>query len=431
MDTELIPFLIAALISLGFLGYIFYGFYLLFSGSVNAGKDKLMLYYMTSVSGSLKDHYGKYLDNRFAYYDKLPDAQKIKFLVRLRKFISEKTFAGKDELVVTEEMKILVAASAIQLTFGLDNFVLSRFHTILLFPASFYNRRNDAWHMGETNPQGIIVLSWKDLQEGFNRKDDTYNVGLHEMAHALQLQFLLKDDYDYFFGNYFAKWSHLAESEFQNLQDERESFFREYAGVNRMEFFAVSVEYFFEASEQFKSRLPQMYYHLCILLRQDPLHTDASVKEVIRKSQDELKMEIQGIVPVLTTETSFGAVLRNYAILFFVFSALTIQGFNSAPSLLYVSLSGGVLFAIQLLFKLNRIVLYENYLAVRSVFGRMKRIYELDAVVSFEFSDKGSRLKTILAQNGKIFIRNHHYFADEETLDLLKMKLKEKNVLVR
>jgi Mlc titration factor MtfA (ptsG expression regulator) len=431
MNIETIAFLIGTLFSLGFVGYILYGFYLLLSGSVKNARDRFVLGYQNTVSGNLKEHYGKFLANQFAYYDKLPEKQKIKFILRLRKFISEKKFVGRDELEVTEEMKILVAASAIQLTFGLDNFVLSRFHTILLFPASFYNKRNDAWHMGETNPGGIIVLSWQDLREGFSRKDDTYNVGLHEMAHALELQYLLKDDYDYFFGNYFAKWSHLAESEFQNLQDERESFFRKYAGVNRMEFFAVSVEYFFEASEEFKARLPQMYYHLCILLNQDPLHSDASAMKTSRKSQEELGLEVSTLAPLQATGISAWAVVRNYAILLFVFSALTIQGFNSAPTLLCFSLPGGALFAILLLFKLNRLILYENYLVIRSVFGRTKTIYVLEEVVSFEFSDEDARLTTILARDGKITKHRDHYFADDETVETLKGKLREKNVLVR
>ncbi|MFZ6013111.1 MAG: zinc-dependent peptidase [Bacteroidota bacterium] len=53
--------------------------------------------------------------------------------------------------------------------------------------------------------------------------------------------------------------------------DPADNFFRPYACTNVHEFFAVSVENFFERPAQFKNELPELYDILTQLLKQDPL----------------------------------------------------------------------------------------------------------------------------------------------------------------
>ena len=55
------------------------------------------------------------------------------------------------------------------------------------------------------------------------------------------------------------------------MQAGEKSFLRSYGGRNEQEFFAVCVEHFFEVPENFKQKLPDIFFHLCILLNQDPL----------------------------------------------------------------------------------------------------------------------------------------------------------------
>lgn len=46
----------------------------------------------------------------------------MKFLLHVRKFMSEKKFEGRSDLIITEEIKALVSAAAVQLTFGLNKY---------------------------------------------------------------------------------------------------------------------------------------------------------------------------------------------------------------------------------------------------------------------------------------------------------------------
>src|SRR5215203_2999932 len=187
--------------------YVLYGLLLFIQNSFKNTFEKIASIFQNEKSISDFKEYENFLRYRFPYFDNLPDNLKIKFLSRIKKFISEKIFVGREGLEVTDEMRIWVAASAIQLTFGLENYILSRFSRIILYPDVFYSKINEEMHKGETNVQGIIVLSWRALVEGYSSPSDNFNLGLHEMAHALELTLLLKEDYDSFFGDYYEKWN--------------------------------------------------------------------------------------------------------------------------------------------------------------------------------------------------------------------------------
>ena len=126
---------------------------------------------------------------------------------------------------------------------------------------------------GCTPPEGMISLSWKDLEHGFLIDNDKYNLGLHEVAHALKLSLKYAYHFDKKFASYLKTWETIGHIEFAKMKRGTPSFLRKYGGVNEHEFFAVCIEHFFEAPQEFKEKLPKIYYHLCILLNLNPLNT--------------------------------------------------------------------------------------------------------------------------------------------------------------
>lgn len=184
-------------------------------------------------------------------------------------FIDRKTFVGRQDFRVTREVEVNIAASAVQLTLGLETWDLSYFNHILVYPADYKSPSTGKFHKGETNMGGFICFSWKAFQEGNAIPHDKVNLGLHEFAHALRFNGVRGSSTDYFFENYFARWLGCAYSEFKKLQNHPgSSIFRKYGGVNINEFFSVAVETFFEAPEEFKSTLPALYKQTSILLNQ-------------------------------------------------------------------------------------------------------------------------------------------------------------------
>ncbi|MEM6642230.1 MAG: zinc-dependent peptidase [Bacteroidota bacterium] len=212
-----------------------------------------------------------YLQKHFTFYQKLPEKSKKIFIYKVARFMSSKEFIARQMSAVTDEMKVLISASAAQLTFGFRGITFPYFYKIFVFPESFYNHQNRAFHKGEVNPKlKAIALSWKDFVDGYLREDGR-NLGLHEMAHALRLENrIMNNEYGFLEGWVLEEWERQAQRTMKEINSGNETFFREYGGVNNEEFFAVAVENFFERPVQFQQKHPHTYRTLCRLLRQDP-----------------------------------------------------------------------------------------------------------------------------------------------------------------
>ncbi len=212
------------------------------------------------------------LRKNFQFYLLLPPKSQQIFEYRVRKFIILKEFIPRNFEEVTEEMKVLIAASAIQLTFGYPNVFLSYFKHIIIFPDQFYSQESRAFHKGEVNPRAkAIVLSWKHFAEGYATSEGV-NLGLHEMAHALQLEnIVMNDEYNFLNQDAINEWQLLADLEIQKIEKAEASIFRKYGGTNNAEFFAVAIEVFFEMPHDFKTYNEALYKALANLLRQDPI----------------------------------------------------------------------------------------------------------------------------------------------------------------
>jgi Mlc titration factor MtfA (ptsG expression regulator) len=216
--------------------------------------------------------YRDILQKYFPYYQNLSPAGKAKFELKVCNFIYGKTFIPRNIDEVTVEAKVLIAASAVQLTFGLPHVYLRHFNKILVYPNNYYSQITRRFHKGEVNPRfGLIVLSWQAFVNGYIDQTDSINVGLHEMAHALRLENMLRDKgHQYLDEEQLRKFDEWA-IDLCRDEGQHNTFFRPYACVNPDEFFSVAIENFFERPADFERDLPQLYSILRKLLNQDPL----------------------------------------------------------------------------------------------------------------------------------------------------------------
>ena len=210
------------------------------------------------------------LESESSFYSNLEGKEKEKFEYRLHRFINAKTFSTREGLELTERMKMLISASAIQLTFGLNDYHLDRFGTIIIYPKAFLSASDNLYHKGETNTHGAVVFSWEDFEDGYANLEDKLNLGLHEWSHALMLNNFFESTQDVSFVDYYRHWAIESNDEYLNAGKEG-SIFREYGGVNSAEFFAVSVEVFFEATREFSEQAPRLFKFMCIMLNQYPM----------------------------------------------------------------------------------------------------------------------------------------------------------------
>lgn len=202
------------------------------------------------------------LEKHFRFYRNLSEQRKKFFRHRIHTFIENYTFIGRNDLEVTEEMKVKIAATAVMLTFGMREYLPDLFEVIIIYPDIFESRNGD-YHKGEFNPAAkAIVFSWKDFQEGIDFDNDNLNLGLHEFAHALHLNAMGRKRLGASFSIYVDMFEKIRE--YTAIPRNRDmimnsGYLREYAYTNQYEFMAVAFEYFFESPQEFRQRLPELY----------------------------------------------------------------------------------------------------------------------------------------------------------------------------
>lgn len=210
------------------------------------------------------------LIRKSVFFKSLSEKGKNHMIKKSIHFMMSKRFIPMEGIELTDEMIAEISGAAAQLTFGLKNSSFSHFHTIKIFPETFYSKLIDNHLKGGASVSGVLYFSWEDFQLGYADHDDRINLGLHEMAHALRLQLRSGSDFDEWFAGHSDHWIKVAMPEFKKMREGNPSFLRDYASTNMEEFFSVCVEHFFEVPHEFKANLPDIYNHMSYLLRLDP-----------------------------------------------------------------------------------------------------------------------------------------------------------------
>jgi len=212
----------------------------------------------------------KILEKYSNYYRMLSAKQKKLFNYRVVKFLKYKEFIIKDSLVLTDTIQLLIAESALKLTAGLSYFTFADFEKLILFKGEFYSDVTKKWEKGETNLRGALVFSWKDFLDGDLNEEDNLNLGLHEFAHALMAQSIQPNmDSDAHFDSFITEYEDTLDAPGCFEKIKASHLFRNYAFRNKMEFFAVAVEHFFETPAEFRKVQPELYSLISRMLNQD------------------------------------------------------------------------------------------------------------------------------------------------------------------
>ncbi|HYF32922.1 MAG TPA: zinc-dependent peptidase [Chitinophagaceae bacterium] len=204
----------------------------------------------------------------FTYFNELTTEGKERFLRRVYSFKKNKNFhySGLDP---EPQMPVLISACAVQITFGLRKYRMPFFKDIYVMADQYtYGLSRHPW-IGHVNRRGIH-LSWKHFMQGYTVHGDRFNVGLHEMAHALEyVNFLGTFGRDRNFTERFVQYKQRAEKLLPSLRQPCK-LFTEQASHNYHECWAEGVELFFENPVELSQHYPDIYALIKSLLNQDP-----------------------------------------------------------------------------------------------------------------------------------------------------------------
>ncbi|MDB5221712.1 MAG: zinc-dependent peptidase [Chitinophagaceae bacterium] len=233
-------------------------------------KDNCLIYYGDQLDLS-EEEIKDILLRHFIFYSTLDNDDKQKFITRLTSFMDDKVFKIHDESGF-KEMPVLISATAIQVSFGLEEYLLPHFIYIHIYPEEYIGVHPTIRFLEGNVSGNRITISWKYFLDGFRFPQDGKNVGLHEMAHAYYYQnFGPCEIKDSDFINAFTKFNECGNKVYTSIQDTALCLYSGYAKKNFQEFWAESLELFFEKPMEVKTTYPVLYESLCDVLNQDPV----------------------------------------------------------------------------------------------------------------------------------------------------------------
>jgi Mlc titration factor MtfA (ptsG expression regulator) len=215
------------------------------------------------------------LAHRYAHYHRLPGALRTAFETQVQVFVAEKRITGVG-IEVTDELKVLVAASAATLSVAWEGYGWEALTEVLLYARDFDRDYSFEGKVlaGEAHPWGTVIISAPTLLQSFADPDDGYHVGLHEFAHLVDMSATRFDGIPSGFDEEQSRrWLALAEREMERMRTGR-SVIDPYGADSVVEFLAVAVEAFFERPRALRRGHEDVYAMLRGYFGQDPAAWD-------------------------------------------------------------------------------------------------------------------------------------------------------------
>ena len=224
------------------------------------------------------------LDRDVAYVAKLGEADRAELEGLVQVFLAEKNVEGCGGLVLTDEIRVTIAAQACLLLLHRETDIYPDLETVLVYPHAYRARatrrdgpvviESEDARLGESWTRGVVVLAWDHVASSARHLGGD-NVVLHEFAHQLDAEDGSMDGApDLGSRARFASWARVLGEEFAELSSRihagRPSDIDAYGATSPPEFFAVVTEMFFEKPQQMRKRHPELYAELATFYRQDP-----------------------------------------------------------------------------------------------------------------------------------------------------------------
>ncbi len=231
----------------------------------------------------------RHIQNSIPYYQHLNNEEKKRLQDLIQIFIAEKHWLGCNNLELTDEIRVVIAAHACLLILALPSDYCRKVESIYVYPTTilsperpkgFFEVSTTPAHgampiLGEAHHRGPVILVWDAVKGETRHPEHGHNVVYHEFAHKLDMldgsadgtpPLTTTEEYQL--------WIEVCSQEYLELSHKikqgEPTFFDSYAATNEAEFFAVVTENFFSKPEQTKHYHPELYQVLHEFYRQDP-----------------------------------------------------------------------------------------------------------------------------------------------------------------
>jgi len=227
------------------------------------------------------------LHRRFPLLACLPPDDQRELEEHIQVFLAEKQFEGCDGLVITDEIRVVIAAQACLLLLHRDTDYYPDLKSILVYPSAYFSRATEedeeqkAALAGQSWLRGPVILAWDSVQGGVCDPSDGHNVVFHEFAHKLDEEDGVADGVPALPAkgalerlSRYRSWAQILSKEYEAhchaSEAGQETLLDEYGATDPAEFFAVATECFFEKSRALRQKHPELYDELNRFYLQDP-----------------------------------------------------------------------------------------------------------------------------------------------------------------
>ncbi len=226
------------------------------------------------------------LDRNVPIVARLSEADRAELEGHVAVLCAEKHWEGAGGLVISDEIRVTVAAQAALLLLHREvDDPYPELDTILVYPRGWRKETQQvadglvsegiAHHLGESWKRGLVILAWDAARRGAADDDDGQNVVLHEFAHQLDTEAGGADGAPALPSRgMYGPWARVLGREYEALVDAlhrgRPTSLDAYGATSPAEFFAVVTEDFFERPRRLRERHPELYEQLKGFYRQDP-----------------------------------------------------------------------------------------------------------------------------------------------------------------
>lgn len=220
------------------------------------------------------------------HFGTLTPHEQSRLLRDIRWFLDEKSIEVSLGLLLTDEMRVTVAAHASLLGLGFEAPPFDRLKSVILQPEVYTGTKvqrgpsglelhSQEQRLGEAWRNGPVLLSWQDVVRQCRDQPDGRNVILHEFAHLLDMADADADGVPQLESEAQVRtWLDVTRSEYHRLVRQaalgRHTLLDWYGGTNEAEFFAVATETFFEQPVEMRNLHASLYDVLCAFYKQDP-----------------------------------------------------------------------------------------------------------------------------------------------------------------
>ncbi|MBM3995822.1 MAG: zinc-dependent peptidase [Planctomycetes bacterium] len=226
------------------------------------------------------------LDDGVGHYQLLNEADQKKLRDAVVIMLSEKDWEGCRGLELTDEIRVTIAALAAVLIIGLEDFYFDNVQTVLIYPDEYVVQQErpieggvvleeESDRLGEAHYRGPVIVSWQEIRENARQPGSGTNLVFHEFAHQLDMLNGEPDGTpDLPTDELAQRWTVIMDKEFRRLQKAEQrgqhTVLDPYGANDTAEFFAVSVECFFDSPRIMQRTYPDLYQLFCDYFRQDP-----------------------------------------------------------------------------------------------------------------------------------------------------------------